>query len=237
MLMDYRDLIRKRKMDKRGPNEPETYVGYFDRVVSVGMFEHVGHKNYREFFQVVNKVMKDDTSIFLLHTIGLNHLFLPPVDPWANTYIFRNGMLPYYTQIIDNTKNLFFLEDWHNFGQDYAPTLMAWWDNFERNWPKIRSLLFEKEHLRLKDKQLKLRRTIAKNLIKKRGRQTIEGEPEMSIEEQNEKQIDEEIAHVFYRMWKFYLCFSSGVFRARRFNVWQVVFTKKGMLGGYLSER
>jgi len=237
MLMDYRDLIRKRKKDKRGPNEPETYIGHFDRVVSVGMFEHVGHKNYREFFDVVNKVMKDETSIFLLHTIGLNHLFLPPVDPWANTYIFRNGMLPYYTQIIEYTKNIFFLEDWHNFGQDYAPTLEAWWARFEANWPKIRALLFEKEHLRQKDKQLKLRRTIAKNLIKKRGRQTIEGEPGLSIEEQNEKQIDEEIAHVFFRMWKFYLLFSAGVFRARRFNVWQVVFTKKGMLGGYLSER
>jgi len=129
------------------------------------------------------------------------------------------------------------MEDWHNFGQDYAPTLMAWYENFERNWPKIRSLLFEKESLRAKDKQIKIRRTIAKNLIKKNGRQAIQSEPGLAFNEQNEKEIDEEMAHVFFRMWKFYLLFSAGVFRARRFNVWQVVFTKNGLLGGYLSER
>lgn len=251
MLMDYRDLIKKRKNRKsKKSNEPEnapdSYVGYFDRVVSVGMFEHVGHKNYREFFKVVRKVMKDNSSIFLLHTIGLNHDYMPSADPWANTYIFRNGMLPYYYQIIEETRGLFFLEDWHNFGQDYSPTLIAWYNNFERNWPKIRTMLFEKNRLAEKDKKIKIRSTIKKNKIAGKRSDEIRdqlrkvNENGTSGEENNTSagsDVDNEVADVFFRMWKFYLLFSAGAFRARRFNLWQVVFTKNGMLGGYLSER
>jgi cyclopropane fatty-acyl-phospholipid synthase-like methyltransferase len=250
MLMDYRDLVKKRKhrKDKKGApidlDGPETYVGYFDRVVSVGMFEHVGDKNYKQYFEVVRKVMKDDSSIFLLHTIGLNHEWMPKADPWANTYIFRHGMLPYYTQIISETRGLFFVEDWHNFGPDYAPTLIAWYNNFERNWPKIRALLFEKGRLAEQDKRIKLRRTIKKNKVAGKGLDELraqlpkcepkDGEP---VGNQADIDIDDEIAHVFFRMWKFYLLFSAGAFKARRFNLWQVVLTKNGLIGGYESER
>jgi len=239
MLMDYRDLLLKRKKNNKNPDDgqPESYVGYFDRVVSVGILEHLGHKNYRNFFKLVNKLMKDDTSIYLLHTIGLNNLWMPPVEPFANEYIFKNGMLPWYTQIISETKNVFFLEDWHNMGHDYYLTLMAWAENFERNWPKIRSLLFEKERLLENDKRTKIRRQVAKNRIEKRGRETIKSEPGVTTEEQMDKEVDEELAHVFFRMWKFYLLFSAGAFKARRFNLWQVVFTKDGLVGGYQSER
>lgn len=258
LLMDYRDLVRQPRGAKKrkeaaaaaaAAGRPESYIGYFDRVVSVGMFEHVGHKNYREYFEVVRKVLKDDSSLFLLHTIGLNHLFLPSVDPWANSYIFRNGMLPYYTQVVSASKDLFFLEDWHNFGPDYAPTLLAWYANFERNWPRIKSLLFERERLQEQDKRIKIRRTIAKNIDRKKGRQnsaqeepgvqpsTAPGESAGGDQPTSEAEVDNETAHVFFRMWKFYLLMGAGAFRARRFNVWQVVFSKAGIHGGYLSER
>ena len=260
MLMDYRDLLKKRK--KTGKNleddgRPESYIGHFDRVMSIGLLEHVGHKNYRKYFELVNKMMKDDTSIFVMHTIGLNDTKVPPVEPFGNTYIFQNGMLPWYTQsmlrdvwffyykiqrnlsfsVISESKGIFFLEDWHNFGYDYAPTLLAWYANFERNWPKIRSALFERRRLLENDKKTKIHHKVVKNLIKKRGRETIKAEPGVTTDAQLDQEIDRELAHVFFRLWKFYLCFGAGMFKARRLNLWQVVFSKKGLPGGYQSER
>jgi len=109
----------------------------FDRIVSVGMFEHVGYKNYKEFMKVVHINLKDD-GLFLLHTIGGNESQVMG-DPWLNKYIFPNGMLPSPSQITNNIEGLFILEDWHNFGSDYDKTLMAWHNNFEKNWPKLKS--------------------------------------------------------------------------------------------------
>lgn len=235
MLMDYRDLVRKRKKSKN--SEDIQYIGYFDRVVSIEMLEHLGHKNHRTFFEVVNKVMKDDTSIFLFQTVGLNDLWMPCSEPWLNTYIFPNLMLAWHTQIFSESKGLFFLEDWHNFGNDFHKTYMAWYENFERNWPKIRPLLFAKDRLLENDKRTKVRRNIAKNIIKKEGREAIKFEPAATLDEQANKEVDEELAHVFYRMWKFYLLSAAGGFKARRLNVWQVVFSKAGLVGGYESER
>lgn len=118
-LMDYRDINEK-----------------FDRIVSVGMFEHVGDKNYRTFFEVANNSLKDD-GLFLLHTIGRIKV-LKTIDPWTDKYIFPNGMLPSATQISQAIENLFVMEDWHNFGTDYDKTLMAWYDNFVNNWDEIK---------------------------------------------------------------------------------------------------
>ncbi len=109
----------------------------FDRIVSVGMFEHVGYKNYKTFFQVAHKALKDD-GLFLLHTIGSN-VTTHSTDAWTHKYIFPNGMLPSITQIGRNIEKLFVMEDWHNFGADYDKTLMAWHENFINNWDKIKS--------------------------------------------------------------------------------------------------
>jgi cyclopropane-fatty-acyl-phospholipid synthase len=124
-LSDYRDLNEK-----------------FDRIVSIGMFEHVGYKNYKTFFKIANKCLNDD-GLFLLHTIG-NIKSEKTINPWVQKYIFPNGMLPSIAQVGKATENLFVMEDWHNFGTDYDKTLMAWYDNFIANWDKIKNKYSER---------------------------------------------------------------------------------------------
>lgn len=110
--------------------------GRFDKIVSVGMFEHVGWKNYRTFMRVVHRCLNDN-GIFLLHTIGGNES-TTSCDPWITKYIFPNGMLPSIAQISRSIEGLFAVEDWHNLGPHYDPTLMAWNGNFQRAWPGLR---------------------------------------------------------------------------------------------------
>jgi cyclopropane-fatty-acyl-phospholipid synthase len=117
-LMDYRDLD-----------------GRFDRVASVGMFEHVGPKNYSAYFATVDRVMASD-GLFLLHTIG-NFSRVHTTDAWIDKYIFPNGHIPSAGQLGRAIESEFILEDWHNFGQDYDTTLMAWWRNFDAAWPTL----------------------------------------------------------------------------------------------------
>lgn len=117
-LMDYRDLH-----------------GTYDKVVSVGMFEHVGQKNYLTYFDSVSHLMKDD-GLFLLHTIGVDTTSRS-LDPWIDRYIFPNGKLPSAQEISSAIEGRFLIEDWHNFGQDYDRTLMAWWNNFDNAWPQL----------------------------------------------------------------------------------------------------
>jgi len=109
--------------------------GKFDRIVSVGMFEHVGVKNYRAYMQKVYDLLTPD-GLFVLHTIG-GGLSQTHGDPWADKYIFPNGMLPSPMQIGKAIEGLFVMEDWHNFGAYYDPTLMAWLKNFEAAWPAL----------------------------------------------------------------------------------------------------
>ncbi|MHC1698058.1 MAG: cyclopropane fatty acyl phospholipid synthase [Geobacteraceae bacterium] len=108
---------------------------FFDRIVSIGMFEHVGYKNYRTFMSVVNRCLKDD-GLCLLQTIGGN-TSVTTCDPWLERYIFPNGMLPSALQISSAFEGLFTLEDWHNFGPHYDKTLMTWWQKFENSWPEL----------------------------------------------------------------------------------------------------
>lgn len=115
-----------RLQDYREMDEP------FDAVASVGMFEHVGRKNYRTFMQVAHRCLKSD-GLFLLHTIGKNLTHLMP-DPWLDRYIFPNGDLPSIKQIAQAVEGQFVVEDLHNFGADYDRTLMAWFDNFNHHW-------------------------------------------------------------------------------------------------------
>lgn len=110
-------------------------TGQFDKIVSVGMFEHVGYKNYRKFMEVVNKSLKKD-GIFLLHTIGSNRTQVHS-DGWINKYIFPNGMLPSIAQIARSAEGLFVIEDLHNLGPHYDKTLMAWNSNFQNAWLEL----------------------------------------------------------------------------------------------------
>jgi cyclopropane-fatty-acyl-phospholipid synthase len=125
-----------RLMDYRALNEQ------YDRIVSVGMFEHVGYKNYNTFFEIVNRCLKED-GLFLLHTIGTNKTE-NTLDLWTDKYIFPNGLLPSIAQIGKSIEKYFVLEDWHSFGADYDRTLMAWDNNFEKNWNNIKDKFSER---------------------------------------------------------------------------------------------
>jgi len=151
----------------------------FDRIVSIGMFEHVGSRNYRTYMKVVHRCLSSD-GLFLLHTISGNSS-VSSTDSWIDKYIFPNGMLPSAKQITSAAEGLFVLEDWHSFGQYYDKTLMTWYDNFTQNWDKVADRYDQK----------------------------------------------------FYRMWTYYLLSCAGSFRARRNQLWQIVFSKKGIQGGY----
>jgi cyclopropane-fatty-acyl-phospholipid synthase len=157
--------------------------GTFDRIVSIGMFEHVGSRNYRTFMRVVHRRLAAD-GLFLLHTIGRN-TSTHTTDPWVAKYIFPNSMLPSAKQITAAAERLFVLEDWHSFGQYYDPTLLSWDRNFTQHWSEL------------------------------------------------QHEYDER----FYRMWRYYLLSSAGAFRARRNQVWQIVFSKGGFKGGYTVRR
>jgi cyclopropane-fatty-acyl-phospholipid synthase len=157
--------------------------GRFDRIVSVGMFEHVGCKNYRTYLKTVRGLLAED-GLFLLHTIGRN-VSAPDMDPWVERYIFPNAMLPSPRQISDAAEGLFVIEDWHNFGPDYDTTLMHWHENFERGWGRLSG--------------------------------SYDGR--------------------FRRMWTYYLLACAGTFRARKNQLWQIVLSPGGVLGGYVAPR
>ena len=118
-LQDYRDL-----------------QGNFDHVVSMGMFEHVGVKNYPIYFDVARRCLKDE-GFFLLHSIGANRTS-PVVDPWIDKYIFPNGALPSIRNLGEALEGRFVVEDWHNFGPDYDLTLCAWMEKFDSNWDSLK---------------------------------------------------------------------------------------------------
>jgi len=113
LLQDYRD----------------DFTGLFDHIISLGMFEHVGYKNYSTYMKLVATHLKDD-GLFLLHTIGGNYS-TKHINSWLEKYIFPNSMLPSIKQIGAAIENIFVMEDWHNFGPDYDKTLMWWFKNFE----------------------------------------------------------------------------------------------------------
>lgn len=165
-LMDYRKLEEQ-----------------FDHIVSIGMFEHVGYKNYDQYMLVARRCLKNN-GLFLLHTIGGGRSTIT-TDPWIEKYIFPGGMRPSINQISKAIEGRFVMEDWHNFGADYDKTLMCWFENFSSNW----------------------------------------------------KNINDNYDDRFFRMWKYYLLSCAGVFRARGNQLWQIVLSKNGVPGGYVSVR
>jgi cyclopropane-fatty-acyl-phospholipid synthase len=103
-------------------------LGLFDRIVSVGMFEHVGWKNYRRYMSVVSDLLRDD-GLFLLHTIGVSRP--STVGFWLERNIFPNSELPRMVHIVGAIDELFVVEDWQNVGAYYDQTLMAWHANLD----------------------------------------------------------------------------------------------------------
>ncbi len=166
LKQDYRDL-----------------TGTYDKVVSVGMVEHVGSKNYRTLMRTVRRCLKDE-GLFLLHSIG-TAASNTHIDPWIDRYIFPNSQLPSAAQLAGAADGLFVLEDWHNFGISYMHTLIAWYQNFERHWPRFA----------------------------------------------------EQYGERFRRMWTFYLLICAAGFKARGNQLWQMVWSPRGMLEGYESVR
>lgn len=165
-LQDYREL------DER-----------FDRILSIGMFEHVGVHNYRTYMQVVRRCLADD-GVFLLHTIGRRESGRG-TDRWLDRYIFPSSVLPSAQLICRAVEGLYVLEDWHAFGLDYDRTLMAWHARFESAWEELRERYDER----------------------------------------------------FHRMWRFYLLTCAGAFRARSNQLWQIVYSPRGLSVPYRAPR
>ncbi len=117
-LQDYRDV-----------------EGTYDSIVSVGMLEHVGSKNYRRYMEVVDRCLAPGGTS-LLHTIGGN-ISGAIGGAWIGKYIFPNGQLPSLAQLGEAIDNLLVPEDLHNFGPDYDRTLMEWNARFEAAWPRL----------------------------------------------------------------------------------------------------
>jgi cyclopropane-fatty-acyl-phospholipid synthase len=109
--------------------------GTYDRVVSIGMMEHVGPKNHRTMMETIDRCLKPD-GVALVHTIA-NNRSLRHGTPFIEKYIFPNAVAPSLAQIGRAMEGLFVCEDLHNIGPDYDPTLMAWWENFDRTYSEI----------------------------------------------------------------------------------------------------
>lgn len=130
-LQDYRDVREQ-----------------FDHVISLGMFEHVGQKNYRAYMQAALRCLKPG-GLFLLHTFAARRSYPTTRDPepvWVERNIFPGMLVPSLKQIGAAIDGLFVLEDLHNFGAYYDPTLMAWHANFERNWHQLKGQYDERFH-------------------------------------------------------------------------------------------
>ena len=125
-LCDYRDLKDK-----------------FDRIVSVGMFEHVGAPHYREFFEQVWRLTHDD-GLIVLHTIG--RADGPGItNPWIRKYIFPGGYSPALSEIVPVVENQgFYISDIEILRMHYAHTLLAWRERFMKNRDKVVAMFDEK---------------------------------------------------------------------------------------------
>ncbi|MHB9097582.1 MAG: cyclopropane fatty acyl phospholipid synthase [Syntrophales bacterium] len=116
--------------------------GTYDAVISIGIMEHVGFKNYRAYMEVASRCLKKNGVAFI-HTITGNES-VTSTDPFAHAYLFPNGMLPSIAQLGRALENHFVAEDWHNIGPHYDHTLMAWWANFDRAWPELKGAYDER---------------------------------------------------------------------------------------------
>lgn len=162
----------------------------FNKIVAIGLCEHIGPKNYPSWFKLIYDQLLDD-GLFLLQSSGQN-ITKYYCDPWFDKYIFPNGTLPSVALIGKAIEGNFIMEDWHNFGPDYHKTLLVWWDKFQQYW---------------------------NTMIASQG-------GGMTEEERR-----------FYRMWRYYILSTSGGFKARYIQVWQILFSKGGNASTYYSVR
>ena len=116
--------------------------GTYDRVVSVGILEHVGPRNYRTYMKVVDRCLAPG-GISLFHTI-VNPRSQTVGDPWITRYVFPNSSLASIAQLARAMEGLFLLDDLHAFGDDYDCTLMAWYRNLVRAWPQLKASYCER---------------------------------------------------------------------------------------------
>ncbi len=121
--------------------------GTFDKVVSIGLCEHVGPKNYRSYLQLIADRLNTH-GIALVHTIG-NNKTVYHTEPWLNKYIFPGSIIPSPEHLASAFDGILHLEDWHNFGPDYDRTLCAWFDNFEANWNTLKSNVYDDKFFRM----------------------------------------------------------------------------------------
>ena len=131
------------KQDYRNFNSSDKY----DKIVAIGLMEHIGPKNYRDLIKISYKYLKDD-GLLLLHTIG-NNKSVRVIDPWIDKYIFPGAVLPSIKQLGKAFEKLFVMEDWQNFGPDYDKTLMAWNKNFNENYKKLDNQKFDLKFKRM----------------------------------------------------------------------------------------
>lgn len=120
LLLDYRDIR-----------------GKFDRIVSLGMIEHVGKRNYRRYFEVARRAVRSN-GLFYLSTVGS----CGPVhcdDPWMLKHIFPNSHIPSWKEIENGMRGIFFAKNRENWSEDYRQTVLAWLGNFQRSWQEIRA--------------------------------------------------------------------------------------------------
>ncbi|MFX0540692.1 class I SAM-dependent methyltransferase [Roseovarius sp. S4756] len=125
-LVDYRDV-----------------EGEFDRIVSVGMFEHVGVPHYREYFSKIRSLLPQD-GVALVHTIGRAK---PPgtTSPWIDKYIFPGGYVPALSEMARAVEDAGLIPaDVEIWRLHYAETLRHWYDRFMRNLDKARALYDER---------------------------------------------------------------------------------------------
>jgi cyclopropane-fatty-acyl-phospholipid synthase len=118
--------------------------GLYDRVISIGMMEHVGHKNHRAYFETVDRCLGPDGLAFV-HTIGSN-VSETLIDSFFHKYLFPNALIPSLAQLARAVEGRFVIEDVHNIGPHYDPTLMAWHRNFEAAWPELSAGYDERFH-------------------------------------------------------------------------------------------
>ena len=151
----------------------------FDRIVSVGMFEHVGRRHYPAFFAACERCL-EPAGLLLLHTVGYRKQ--EPINPWYDKYVMPGVEFPTVADIANSVGAQLVLENFHAWeGRHYDRTLMAWFERFDAGWERLAPKYGER----------------------------------------------------FYRMWKLYLQGCAGGFRTEQMRVWQLVFSKGGLTGGY----
>lgn len=127
-LMNYQDLPRLKRQ--------------FDRVVSIGFFEHVGRGNHKTYFEIINKMLKPD-GISVLHCITQQKE--EPTDPWIDKYIFPGGYIPSIREVTAYFPDYgFIIKDYENIGPHYIKTLQQWWDKFEEHRDQVTNMYDER---------------------------------------------------------------------------------------------